>query len=156
VLSTAGIQTITSPTSIFAAVADAIALADTENVGASRALLTTPDMRKIAAKALDSQNRPIGMDTVFNNVPTVFSNQVPKTLGAGTEHGLIYGDWTELLIGIWSEIDILVNPYESTAYSKGNVSIRAMATVDCGVRHPKAFVSIEDVTTSTSAMPAGA
>ena len=50
------------------------------------------------------------------------------------EHGLIYGDWSELLIGIWSEIDILVNPYETTAYSKGNISIRAMATVDTGLR----------------------
>ena len=94
------------------------------------------------------------MATVFHNVPATFSNQVPKTLGAGAEHGLIYGDWSELLIGIWSEIDILVNPFESVAYSKGNVSIRAMATVDFAVRHPKAFVSIEDVTTSTIAMPA--
>jgi HK97 family phage major capsid protein len=154
VLATNGIQTVTSPTSLFAAVADAVAKADVENVGASRALLTTPEVRKIAALALDEQNRPIGVETVFHNVATVFSNQVPKTLGAGAEHGMIYGDWTELLIGIWSEIDILVNPFESTAYSKGNVQIRAMATVDCAVRRPKAFVDIQDVTTSTAAMPA--
>lgn len=157
VLETANIQTVTSPTSLFAAVADAIALADAENVGASRAILTTPEIRKIAALALDGMNRPIGVSTVFHNLPTTFSNQVPKDLGDGSpaiEHGLIYGDWSELLIGIWSEIDILVNPFESTAYAKGNVSIRAMATVDCAVRHPKAFVSIEDVDTSIAAMPA--
>lgn len=153
VLATSGIQTVTSPASIFEAVADAVAKADVENVGSNRALLTTPEMRKIAAKALDLQGRPLGVATVFNEVPATFSNQVPKTLGGGTEHGMIYGDWSELLIGIWSEIDILVNPFESTAYSKGNVSIRAMATVDCAVRHKKAFVSIEDVTTSTIAMP---
>lgn len=153
VLGTSGIQKVTSPTSIFEAVADAVALADAENVGASRAILTTPELRKIAAKSLDLMGRPIGVGTVFHNLPTTFSNQVPKTLGAGAEHGLLYGDWSELLIGIWSEIDILVNPFESTAYAKGNVSIRAMATVDVAVRHPKAFVSIEDVTTSTLAMP---
>ena len=129
--------------------------ADAENVGGSRAILTTPEIRKIAALAMDITNRPIGVATVFHNLPTTFSNQVPKILGGspGTEHGLIYADWSELLIGIWSEIDILVNPFESTAYSKGNVSIRAMATVDVAVRHKKAFVSIEDVTTSTIAMP---
>ena len=156
VLETANIQTVTSPTSIFQAVADAIALADAENVGASRAILTTPEVRKIAATALDLMGRPIGVSTVFHGITPTFSNQVPKTLGGspGTEHGLIYGDWSELLIGIWSEIDILVNPFESTAYSKGNVSIRAMATVDVAVRHKKAFVSIEDVTTATAAMPA--
>lgn len=154
VLATAGIQTVTAPASIFEGVADAIAKADTENVGASRAILTTPEIRKIAATALDLMGRPIGVPTVFHNVPTTFSNQVPTNLGTGgDEHALIYADWSELLIGIWSEIDILVNPYESTAYSKGNVSIRAMATVDFAVRHPKAFVSIEDVTTATAAMP---
>ena len=156
VLATTGIQKITSPASLFDAVADAAALADVENVGASRGLLTTPEVRKIASKALDANGLPIGLDKVFGGVLATFSNQVPKTLGGtpGTEHGLIYGDWSELLIGIWSEIDILVNPFESTAYSKGNVSIRAMATVDCAVRHPKAFVSVEDVTTATPAMPA--
>lgn len=156
VLETTGIQKITAPASLFDAVADAVALADVQNVGASRALLTTPEVRKIAAKALDANGLPIGIEKVLSGVAATFSNQVPKTLGGtpGTEHGVIYGDWSELLIGIWSEIDILVNPFESTAYSKGNVSIRAMATVDCAVRHPKAFVSIEDVTTSTAAMPA--
>jgi len=155
VLATTGIQTVTSPASIFEGIAEAVAKADAENIGSSRSILTTPEIRKIAALAMDITNRPIGVSTVFHNLPTTFSNQVPKTLGGspGTEHGLIYGDWSELLIGIWSEIDILVNPFESTAYSKGNVAIRAMATVDCAVRHPKAFVSIEDVTTSTQAMP---
>lgn len=154
VLSTAGIQTVTAPTSMFAAVAAAMAKADIENVGASRAILTTPEVRQIAATSLDLMGRPIGVETVFHNQPTVFTNQAPKTLGGGAEHALIYGDWSELLIGVWSEIDILVNPFESTAYSKGNVAIRAMASVDVAVRHPKAFVSVEDVTTSTLAMPA--
>lgn len=153
VLATSGIQTVASPASIFEGIAAAVAMADAENVGGSRAILTTPEIRKIAALALDITNRPIGVSTVFHDLPTTFSNQVPKTLGGGTEHGLIYGDWSELLIGVWSEIDILVNPFESAAYSKGNVAIRAMATVDVAVRHKKAFVSIEDVTTSTIAMP---
>ena len=154
VLETSGIQTVTSPASIFEGIAEAVAKADAENVGGSRAILTTPEIRKTAALALDAMGRPIGVGTVFHGIPTTFSNQVPKNLGGGAEHGLIYGDWSELLIGVWSELDILVNPYESTAYSKGNVVIRAMATVDVAVRHPKAFVSVEDVTTSTPAMPA--
>lgn len=151
VLTTTGIQTAAA-TSIFGGIADAVALADAENVGASRAILTTPEVRKTAALARDGQGLPFGVSTAFHGIPTTFSNQVPKTLGAGAEHGLIYGDWSELIIGIWSEIDILVNPFESTAYSKGNVSVRAMATVDFAVRHPKAFVSLTGVTTSTPAM----
>ncbi|MFG1241926.1 phage major capsid protein [Xanthobacter sp. V7C-4] len=151
VLATTGIQTVNVTSSIFEAVARAQALADTENVGVSRAILTTPGVRKTAATALDGHGRPIGAAAVFHNLPTVFSNLAPVT-GSPAEHTLIFADWSELLIGVWSEIDILVNPFESTAYAKGNVSIRAMATVDVGVRHPKAFVSVRGVTPSLPAM----
>lgn len=150
VLSTSGIQTQAYATSIFATAAEMVAKADIANVGARRSFLSTNTVKKIAAKALDSNKQPLGIAKVFNNEPTTFSNQVPETLGSGSDHGLIYGDWTELLLGIWSEIDILVNPYESTAYSKGNISIRAMSTVDCAVRHPTAFVSATGVTSSAA------
>jgi hypothetical protein len=43
------------------------------------------------------------------------------------------------LIGFWSEFDFLVNPYETTAYSKGNVQVRAMATCDVKLRHVESF-----------------
>jgi len=146
VLETAGIQTEAYATSLFDTAAEMIALADTGNVGARRSFLTSNGVRKTALKTKDGDGLPLGISTIFHNEPVTFSNQVPTDLGGGTEHGLIYGDWSELLIGIWSEIDILVNPYESTAYSKGNISIRAMATVDCAVRHPAAFVSATGVT----------
>ena len=57
----------------------------------------------------------------------------------------ILGDFSQVILGIWSELDLLVNPFAETAYSKGNVLIRAMATCDIAVRHPEAFVVAEDV-----------
>lgn len=152
VLATSGIQTHAYATDLFTSTAVAIGKADTENVGARRSFLTTPAVREICLKELDGDKLPVPVSAIFHDEPATFSNQVPKTLGGGTEHGLIYGDWSELIIGVWSEIDILVNPYESTAYSKGNISIRAMATVDCAVRHPKAFVAVSGVTTSAVAI----
>lgn len=38
-----------------------------------------------------------------------------------------------------------MNPYSETAYSKGNVLVRAMATVDVAIRHPESFVVASDV-----------
>ncbi len=49
------------------------------------------------------------------------------------------------MLGIWSEIDILVNPFAEAPYKKGNVLVRAMSTVDIGVRHPEAFVVASDL-----------
>ncbi|MES2255047.1 MAG: phage major capsid protein [Pseudomonadota bacterium] len=149
------IQTVDgSALDIFTAVADAVSKADIANVTASRALLTDNVIKKIASLALDGQGRPIGIANVFSNERVVFSNLVPTDANSPANRSLIYGDWTELLLGIWSELDVLVNPYESTAYSKGNISVRAMATVDVALRHPEAFVSIQGITASSDAMPA--
>jgi hypothetical protein len=51
------------------------------------------------------------------------------------------------MIGSWSGIDILVNPYLDTYYQKGRVAIRAMKDVDVQVRHPESFAFANDLTT---------
>jgi HK97 family phage major capsid protein len=68
-------------------------------------------------------------------------NDSPATPGT-----VIYGDWSSLLIGYWSGVDILVNPYETTAYAKGRVLVRAMRDVDVQVRHPESFAFADDMT----------
>ena len=59
---------------------------------------------------------------------------------------VLLGDFSQVLLGIWSEIDILVNPFDSTAYARGGVLVRAMSTCDIALRHPEAFVLAEDLT----------
>jgi HK97 family phage major capsid protein len=84
--------------------------------------------------------------------PLAQSNLVPSTLTKGTSgavcSALIFGDWADLILGFWSELDILVNPYESTAYSKGNVQVRAMATCDVQLRHKASFAVQMDLITT--------
>lgn len=146
ILNTPGIQTQAYATSLLDTTAEMIAKADIANVMARRSFLTTPGVRKLALKTLDTQGRPLGVETIFHKEAVSFSNQVPTNLNpTANKHGLIYGDWAELLIGIWSEIDILINPYESAAYKRGNISMRAIATVDTACRHPEAFVSATGV-----------
>lgn len=60
-------------------------------------------------------------------------------------NNVIFGDWSQVLLGVWSELDVLINPYESTAYARGGVMVRAMATVDVAIRHPEAFVWADNV-----------
>lgn len=67
-----------------------------------------------------------------------------NVVGAGTSPDtapLIFGNWSDLLIGYWSAFEILVNPYESTAYAKGNVQVRGIITADVAVRHPESFTA---------------
>jgi HK97 family phage major capsid protein len=89
----------------------------------------------------DADGNPITIADTFHGETARFTNQAPTNLGTGTnEHGLVYGDWSDFLIGIWSQIDVLVNPFAQSAYEKGNVLVRSMATVDFGVRRPASFV----------------
>jgi HK97 family phage major capsid protein/HK97 family phage prohead protease len=84
--------------------------------------------------------------------PISFTSLVPSNLTKGTSTGvcsaLIFGNFSDLLLGFWSELDVLVNPYESTAYPKGNVQVRAICTVDIGIRHAASFGAIKDLTTT--------
>jgi HK97 family phage major capsid protein len=87
--------------------------------------------------------------TVFGRRFSV-SNQVPSNLTKGSASGtcsaVIYGNFADLLIGMWGATDVLVNPF-GTGYTNGDVEIRIMQTVDIAVRHPESFAAIVDALT---------
>jgi len=133
----------------FNALADLMgAVDDADATGEAMGFLTNTKVRRQAAKALDGQGNPFGVQVMFQGLAPAISNNVPGNLTKGTGTDLspiIYGNWSDLIIGVWSELDILVNPFESIAYAKGNVQIRAMMTVDIAVRHAESFAAIRDV-----------
>ncbi|MBN8872663.1 MAG: phage major capsid protein [Rhodospirillales bacterium] len=152
VLNTSGIGSVAIGTNggalTYDSVVDLMGQLQDANADSSPAFLTNPKVRRAALKLKDSQGRPLGEDVVFQGQPRAFTTNVPSNGTKGTGTGLsslIYGNWNDLLIGVWSELDILVNPYESTAYTKGNVQIRAMLTCDVAVRHPESFAAITDI-----------
>jgi HK97 family phage major capsid protein len=56
---------------------------------------------------------------------------------------ILLGDFSQVLLGIWSELDVLINPFSEPSYSRGGVQVRAMATCDVALRYPEAFVLAE-------------
>ncbi|MCX5966682.1 MAG: phage major capsid protein [Cyanobacteria bacterium] len=77
----------------------------------------------------------------------VISNQIPSNLTKGSASGtcsaVIYGNWSDLLVGMWGATDVLVNPFGS-GFSAGNLELRAMQTIDIAVRHPESFAVMKD------------
>jgi len=68
----------------------------------------------------------------------VSSNQVASNLGGGqNEHGLIFGNWADLLIGMWAGLEIIVDPY--TLADKGLVKLTSFQMVDIGLRRVESF-----------------
>ena len=135
-----GVASVAYASDLFTTTANMIAAADLANLGADRAFLSTNGVRAAAMKTRDTTGRPIPLSDTFHGEAAYFTNQAPSTVGDGDDFAMVYGAWSDLLIGVWSQLDVLVNPFAETAYSKGNVLIRAMATVDFGVRRPASFV----------------
>ena len=88
-------------------------------------------------KVKDLYGRPLGDELLYHGYPTYWTNLA--NFPAAPTDPLVFGNWGDLIIGFWSELDVLVNPFESVAYSKGNVQIRAAMTLDIAKRHPESF-----------------
>ena len=90
-----------------------------------------------------------GMGMV-NGYGAAVSNQVPSngTKGSGSSlSSIIFGDFSQLLIGEWGVLEIMPNPY-GQGYPSGSVQIRTMVTVDVVPRRPQYFAVITDVVTT--------
>ena len=73
------------------------------------------------------------------------SNNVPSNLtkGSGTNlSAVIYGNFADLLIGLYGTLEILVDPY--TDFAKGTTGVRALQTIDIAVRHAESFAAMQD------------
>src|SRR5262252_444994 len=113
--------------------------ANNADVG-TMAYLTTPEIGGKAKQAPVMANviaLPIFANGEMNGYRAEVSNQVSKTLGAGTnEHGIIFGVWSELLIGEWGALEIITDPYRLK--KQGMIEVTSFVMVDVNARHAKA------------------
>lgn len=89
-------------------------------------------------------------DTPLNGYPAYVTNQVASDLDKGTSTGvcsaIFFGNWNDLLIGMWGGLDVLVDPY--TGSSTGTVRVVAFQDVDIAVRHAESFAAMLDALTA--------
>lgn len=66
----------------------------------------------------------------INDYPAMSTNQMPS-------NGILFGNFTDVIIGFWGGLDLMVDPYTDGA--KGGLVIRAFQDIDIGVRHAASF-----------------
>ena len=149
IVTTTGIQTSALATLSWANVHVLLQKLDLENAAAAGIVGSTKVKAKLAVTTKVTSDAGAGFlldgDRVAG-VPAYFTNNLAEKTGSPNTGRLIAGDFSQMLLGIWSELDILVNPFAETQYAKGNILVRAMMTVDVACRHPKAFVLADDIT----------
>ncbi|KQW23120.1 hypothetical protein ASC80_07390 [Afipia sp. Root123D2] len=127
----------TSETELSDIAADLIAALEIDDVSGSTGFLTSPKLLATVRKVKDDNNRIIPVSDIFHGEKVVSSNNVPDDAGSPAKEHLIYGAWSNLVIGYWSGVDILANPYSDA--SKGGLRLHAFLDADIAIRHPEAF-----------------
>lgn len=88
-----------------------------------------------------------GLASTVNGYRAMATNQMPSTLSkgssSGTLHGMIFGNWAELLIGQWGGVDLLVNPY--TKGKEALIEFIINAWYDIDVRHAASFCKCDEI-----------
>lgn len=78
--------------------------------------------------------------------PVYVSENVPSDLSTSNDGALIFGNFSDLLIGYWSGVDVLVDPYSNS--KTGAVRVVTMVDCDVDLRHAQSFAAIQDITLS--------
>jgi len=87
-------------------------------------------------------------DTPVNGYKAGITNAVPSNLTKGTGTGLsamIFGNFADLVMGLWGGLEIQVDPYSSG--DSGSVIVRVFQDVDIAVRHGESFSATQDIIT---------
>lgn len=71
----------------------------------------------------------------MNGYPVWITSQV-------TDGDLFFGNWVDLLIGLWGGLDLIVDPYTNSL--SGTVRLVALQSADIAVRHPVSFAFNND------------
>jgi HK97 family phage major capsid protein len=75
--------------------------------------------------------------TPLNGYGAYVTSQIPSNLTKGSGSALshlFFGNWADVVLGRWSGLDVLVDPY--TGGTAGTVRVIVFADVDVAVRHP--------------------
>ena len=86
---------------------------------------------------LSTDGLPIGSDAFFRNYPHKYASAVPA------DRVMLAGDFSQVIQGTWSAVELLINPYMESAYKKGNVAMRIILTTDIAIRQPEAFATFK-------------
>ncbi|QOY61870.1 phage major capsid protein [Lysobacter sp. H21R4] len=135
-----GVQTADLPTS-WADILDMEQMLAAVNIDPS-GWYTSPgvltELRKVL-KATTAGSDYIATARTIGELPVASSNAAPAATA-------ILGDWSQVLLGQWGSVEILVNAFAEGPYRRGGVLVRAFNAVDVAVRHEEAFVVAPDPT----------
>lgn len=108
--------------------------------------VTTPGMAgKLLKTSIEAATNAVKIwsgtitDGLLAGYKAMATNQILATLGdGGSEHGLIFGNWADVLIGTWGQgVELVVDPY--ALKKQGMIEVTSFQMCDIALRHPESF-----------------
>ena len=123
-------------------------------LGGNLSFLTNPKVVS-AMRTIPRQASGVECNFILNDTNSILgygvasSTLVPGDLTKGASSGvcsaMIFGNFADLMIGMFGGLDVLVDPY--TGSSTGATRIAMFQDVDVAVSHAESFAAILDITT---------
>jgi hypothetical protein len=82
----------------------------------------------------------------MNGYPAIATKQVSSTLGPDVEHGIVFGAWSDLIVGEWGATEIVVDPFSSKR--RGILEITSFLLAGITLRHGHSFCKGTGLTAS--------
>ncbi len=86
----------------------------------------------------------------INGYNAAITNGVPSNLTKGSASGIcsaiLFGNFADLIIGMWGTLDLMVDPY--TGSSAGTVRVVTLQDVDVAIRNVESFATMIDALTT--------
>jgi len=146
ILNTVGVSASANQTSAGAATyANVVELQglveDADATEISLGYLCNPKLRakmKTISKGTD-MGGAICQNGLIDGMSTVSTSLVKKIAGTPDTYPLIYGDFSQLYVGVWGGIEIIVDAVSTEAASKASVNLIINMEADVQIANPKAF-----------------
>ena len=129
--------------------ADAGNLAYVTNSKVRGKLRKTQEFASTNGKPVWTSGRERGIGEVLG-YDALVTNTMPSNLTKGTSAGvcsaIAFGNWADLMIGMWGGLDIMLDPYTGSA--SGMKRVVALQDCDVGIRNVASFAVMKDALTT--------
>lgn len=112
-------------------------------------LRKTQEFASTNGKAVWTSGSERGIGDVLG-YDAVVTNAVPSNLTKGTSSGvcsaIAFGNWADLMVGLWGGLDIMLDPY--TGGTAGTKRVIALQDCDIALRQVASFAAMKDALTT--------
>ncbi|WP_238308947.1 hypothetical protein, partial [Methylorubrum suomiense] len=115
-------------------------LIENADIGGSTGYLAHPAVKSTLNRYRTNTGELVGVAGFLKGEASAWSTLIPDNGGANANLAhIFYGNWSDLLIGYWSSVDLLLNPFATEMADRGGAFLHAYLDADVSVRHPESF-----------------